>query len=381
VIIPLLSLILLLLYLAFERVTLDRLRRAVPIVIAVTGTRGKSSVVRMLSSVLREHGRQVLAKTTGSQAQMLLPDGSVREIPRRGIISILEQKQVLKTAARLHADCVVVEIMSIRPENHFVESQQILKPDIVLVTNVRRDHLEAMGDTESEIAEVFKKALPSNASVYVPKDYVHLFDPSGQGNESILLRPVDNRIKERGATEFAENLDLVAAVSRDLGVADETITRGIQNAQHDIGRLRIWKYKVAEKSVFLVNAFAANDPDSTMMIYDSVAQALSAAPSSISGLLNLRLDRPDRTIQWIETLRGGATGRFRKIFAVDGHSHVLRRKIPTVIPLSETDAGKLTEFAIDQMEDGGILFGFGNIGGMGRQLIEHWQQAGEEYGL
>jgi len=370
-----------LIFLAYERVVLNRLRRSIPVVIAVTGTRGKSSVVRMLASVLRENGRTVLAKTTGSQAQMVLPDGSVQDIPRRGIVSILEQKKILNSAAALKVDCVVVEIMSIRPENHIVESQQILKPDIVVVTNVRRDHVEAMGETEQEIASVFQRDFPPGSSVYVPEEYAPLFASPRPGAQGIRLIPVKRQLTHQSETDFAENLDLVAAVSKDLGVVDEAIIRGVQNSRHDIGRLKIWKRKVGDKSVFLVNAFAANDPDSTMMTYNRVAQALSASPSSFWGLLNLRHDRADRTIQWIDALREGTSSRFHTIFAIDGHSHVVRRKIQSVIVLPHSDAKRLTDSLIENMRDGDILFGFGNIGGLGRELIDHWRQVGKEYGI
>jgi hypothetical protein len=46
-----------------ERLRLDRSRENIPLVIAVTGTRGKSTVTRMLASVLRCNGQHVLAKT------------------------------------------------------------------------------------------------------------------------------------------------------------------------------------------------------------------------------------------------------------------------------------------------------------------------------
>ncbi|MCX6134511.1 MAG: poly-gamma-glutamate synthase PgsB [Ignavibacteriales bacterium] len=378
--IPLIFLVLFLLYLVYERVVLNKLRRSIPLVIAVTGTRGKSSVVRMLASVLREDGRRVLAKTTGSQAQLVLPDGSIQDIPRRGVVSILEQKKILKKAADLNVDYVVVEIMSIRPENHLVEAQQILKPDIVVVTNVRRDHVEAMGETGPEIASVFTKALPRGSSVYVPEEYAPLFLSSQEGPIVVRVLPVAKENTRLGATEFAENMDLVTAVSKDLGVADEVLARGMENVPYDIGKLRIWKHKVSGKTVFLVNAFAANDPDSTMIIYDQVARALSAAPSSFSGLLNLRHDRADRTIQWIESLHEGAASRFKRIYAIDGHANVLRRNIHSVTVLPHSDAKKLTDAVTETMEEGGVLFGFGNIGGMGHALVDHWQHVGEEYG-
>ena len=50
-----------------ERLALKRRLSRIPLRICVTGTRGKSSVARMLASVLRCDGRSVLAKTTGSR--------------------------------------------------------------------------------------------------------------------------------------------------------------------------------------------------------------------------------------------------------------------------------------------------------------------------
>lgn len=385
----LLTLTVFLLSLVYERVVLNRLRNSIPLVVAVTGTRGKSSVVRMLASVLREAGDTVLAKTTGSQAQFVLPDGTVQDVPRRGIVSILEQKKVLRKAVELRANCLVVEIMSIRPENHFVESQQILKADIVLVTNVRRDHTEAMGETETEIASVLRLDLPRAASVYVPEEFRSLLDIPSPGMKPVRISsvrqgcsdPLRATLRAPQITEFAENLDLVASVVRDLGVPDDIVTRGIENARHDIGKFRVWTYRIGGKRVFLVNAFAANDPDSTMRIYEKTRQTLAAGPALFTGLLNLRHDRPDRTVQWIEALQQNAPSHFKSLYVVGGHAHVVRRKVKTASVLPPSSPDEITNVIAETMEENGILFGFGNIGGRGRELVEHWQRVGEEYGL
>jgi len=385
----LLTLTVLLLFLVYERVVLNRLRNSIPLVVAVTGTRGKSSVVRMLASVLREAGDTVLAKTTGSQAQFVLPDGAVQDVPRRGIVSILEQKKVLRKAVELRANCLVVEIMSVRPENHFVESQQILKPDIVLVTNVRRDHTEAMGETETEIASVLRLDLPPAASVYVPEEFRSLLDPPSAGVKSARISsvrqgcsdPLRSTFKAPQMTEFTENLDLVASVARDLGVPDDIASRGIENARQDIGKFRVWTYRIGGKRVFLVNAFAANDPESTMRIYEKTRQTLAAAPALFTGLLNLRYDRPDRTVQWIEALQEKAPSHFKSLYVVGGHSHVVRRKVKSASILPYSSPDEITNVIAESMEEDGILFGFGNIGGAGRALVEHWQRLGEEYGV
>jgi hypothetical protein len=75
--------------------------------------------------------------------------------------------------------------------------------------------------------------------------------------------------------EFSENLDLVTAVARGMNIADAVIVRGIQNAIHDIGRFKIWSLQVNGKRIHAVNAFAANDPDSTLQVLEKAREILA----------------------------------------------------------------------------------------------------------
>ena len=50
--------------------------RAVALRIHVAGTRGKSTTTRLIAAGLRAGGRQVVAKTTGSEPRLILSDGS-----------------------------------------------------------------------------------------------------------------------------------------------------------------------------------------------------------------------------------------------------------------------------------------------------------------
>jgi poly-gamma-glutamate synthase PgsB/CapB len=374
--------------LVFERAFLDRRRSTIPLRIAVTGTRGKSSVTRMLASVLRESGRKVLAKTTGSEATIILPDGVEREVKRRGRPSIMEQKQFVRLAADQGVDAAVAEVMSIHAENHFVEVQQLLKPHMVLVTNFRADHTAAMGKTRDDVASVIALDVLPEARVYVmqqecPQAFREEVEKNGA--ELVEVRAATAAGHQIQGTDFSENFDLVFAAARSLGIDDETTVRGIGQTRRDMGALGVWRYSTtdSENTCLAVNAFAANDPESTMLVHDKVATALGVAWGECIGLLSLRADRGDRTVQWAEFLEKGAISRFSRLYVSGHHAPALARRvrrsgnhvpIEVLRPTQPPDIMKavLAEARGKQP----VVFGFGNIGGLGKALVTHWNASG-----
>jgi poly-gamma-glutamate synthase PgsB/CapB len=375
-------LLLFLLYLIAERVALFRSRRRIPLLIAVTGTRGKSAVARLLASILQNSGRRVLAKTTGSQAAILFPDGSQVELQRHGIPSILEQKLLIGKAARSRPDCLIAEVMSIHPENHYVESHRILQPDILIITNVRRDHTDAMGETEDEIASVLSLDICRDAEVYLPEAEAResfraecrrcrasLHEVPGSASRTILQGEAGP-----GAFEFEQNIDLACAVAIRLGVDVKTIREGIRRVRYDIGGLRVWRYRPEDSggTCYLVNAFAANDPQSTMELLSKVTPALSPPPGGVIGILNLREDRPARTLQWVSFLREGALDNFGRLFVAGRDASVARRRLPGALPLRSRSPRDIMRIVCADAPDRAVIFGFGNIKGCGRLLVDHW---------
>ena len=61
-----------------ERVVHERALRRIPVRIHVNGTRGKTSVVRLVAAGLRAAGKRVCAKTSGSFAAIIDPKGTYR---------------------------------------------------------------------------------------------------------------------------------------------------------------------------------------------------------------------------------------------------------------------------------------------------------------
>src|SRR4026208_1958889 len=73
-----------------ERRDYERRLSKLKIRIYVNGIRGKSTVTRLIAGVLREAGIQTLAKTTGSAAMVLLPNGKKIPIKRRSSPTIMK---------------------------------------------------------------------------------------------------------------------------------------------------------------------------------------------------------------------------------------------------------------------------------------------------
>ncbi|HUM79055.1 MAG TPA: Mur ligase family protein, partial [Candidatus Saccharicenans sp.] len=166
----LLSLLLFLVYLALEALNHNRLVKKIPHRLAVTGIRGKSSITRLIAAGLRQAGYQVLAKTTGSRPVIIYPDGREEEIKRRGKPSVLEQKKLVKKAAELNVDYLVSEMMSIQPECLQAESRYLLQPELLAVSNIRPDHLEALGENKEDIALSLTGAFQRQMVVYIPEE-------------------------------------------------------------------------------------------------------------------------------------------------------------------------------------------------------------------
>jgi hypothetical protein len=165
-----------------------------------------------------------------------------------------------------------------------------------------------------------------------------------------------------------------------MGIADEVIARGIDQAVQDIGEFKIWKYKVDGKEIFAVNAFAANDPVSTTQLLDSTRAALTGMATSFTGLLHLRADRADRTLQWITALSGSTGESIGSLYVVGGHARALARRVKKANVLSSDDPQEIMRLVGAEVQDHAVIFGFGNIGGLGARLVEHWNRNGEPYG-
>ena len=142
----------------------------IPLRIHVNGTRGKSSVTRLVAAGLREGGIRTFAKTTGTAPRVIDSDGKDRIIHRLRLPSIGEQVRLLSYFSSQKPDAVVIECMAVQPQYQWIAEHQMVKSHIGVITNVRPDHLDEMGPTEEDVAHSLCNTVPVNSILITGED-------------------------------------------------------------------------------------------------------------------------------------------------------------------------------------------------------------------
>ncbi len=256
--------------------------KAVPIRILVNGTRGKSTVTRLIAAGLAAGGLRVYAKTTGSAARIILPDLSEREIRKHGTAkrrpSIMEHKWFVRAAYKAGAQAIVAECMAIRPETIGVLETRLAHSTIGVITNVRLDHLDTMGTELESVTEALGESIPERGKAFVGSEGMDeeikaVFSRmAAQRGAQLAFVPIDEETQAlRSAFAYpihAQNLALALAICSACGVSREIALRGMQDAKPDPGVrstiLTSWRIH----KVRVINAFAANDPQSTLEMWN-----------------------------------------------------------------------------------------------------------------
>ena len=267
----------------------------------INGIRGKSTVTRLVAAVLREGGYVTVAKTTGSAARVIGPMGEEHPIARRGAATINEQVDVVAEHVVEGVEALVIECMAVRPLYQKYSQDFMVRSDITVITNVREDHQEEMGESLEQIADSLSATIPTNGVLITAEERPHLRErlrsnAEAVGATMIFADPTavsDEDMQGFDYLQFKENVAIGLTIARLLGIPRTRAVHGMWKSVPDIGVVRLRTYDIRGCDVLWVPMFAANDRESVIATFHNL-QAQFPPEATVIGLLNNRVDRGRR---------------------------------------------------------------------------------------
>lgn len=357
-----------------HRARLDRVHNHVH----VNGIRGKSTVTRMIGGMLNGADVPTIAKTTGTYACVIDKHSEEHSIRRTGPANIAEQYALIRDWVTEDIDGLVVECMAVKPKYQKICQETILRSPISVITNIRLDHQEDLGDTLEEIAVSLCNTVPENGVLITgerdPK-LVEIMRAEAEKRGSRLVVAVETElsrslVKRFSYQQFEENVAVALAVAEELGLDMDAAVKGMLKAQPDPGTTAIEEVPTQHVEKFTwVPMFAVNDWQSTVKVFRSVSEDLPKDCTRVV-LLNNRSDRTDRAQLFIDLVAGELADEIDRVVLLGDLQTVVEQQIVgsdfggEVINTLEVDSSSgsdLLAHVVDGIEGQVAVFGMVNI--------------------
>lgn len=294
-------------YFVIEYLLYRRTLRRIPVRVHVNGTRGKTSVARLIAAGLRAGGLRVYAKSSGTLASVTDENGNEFPVFRFSAPNIIEQMRVMRRVARFDPEAVVFECMALQPRFQALTETHMIRSTHGVITNARRDHLDVMGPTGRDVAFALAGSTPLNAVLYTcEQKHIDVFEAAAADRGSRVRQIVAedvNRITDADLARFkyrehAENVALALTVCESLGVERTLALDGMAALEPEPGATQVCKTNFHGREIIFVNAFAANDPESTGRIWERIAARYRPEDGYRRiAVVNCRADRPQRSYE------------------------------------------------------------------------------------
>lgn len=370
-------------YLIVEYILHCHKLKSIPIRIHVNGTRGKSSVTRLIAAALREQGIKTFAKTTGTLPRMIMDDGKEYPIHRPGGTNIIEQLRIIDWAASEKAEALVIECMAVQPRYQSLTELKLIQSTHGVITNARADHLDVMGPTERDVTLALLGSTPVKGKLFTAEwDYPEEFKMAADDRSSELItveRDDVARITEQDLSGFnyvehKENVALVLKVCQSLNISKDTALQGMWKAKRDPGAMTEVRISFFGRDILFVNGFAANDPESSLRIWHMALNAHAAYAKKIM-VISTRSDRPDRSKQLGESIITWPQADAYVVIG-DGVYQLFKTAIKSGVDPSKLICAermpteRVFEQIVEHVSTSALVMGIGNIVGPGMDLVK-----------
>lgn len=362
-----------------------RVLARLPIRIHVNGTRGKTSVVRLIAAGLRAGGMRVCSKTTGSFAAVTGPDGQDYPLHRPTQPNIIEQMRVMRRLVAFEPDAVIIECMALQPQYQALTERKMVCSTHGVITNARADHLDVMGPGPEDVALALAGSTPVDARLFTAeRKYLDVLRRAAEdrGSEIYVTSAEEvDAISEHDLSAFryaehAENVALALSVCQALDIDRDTALAGMQALEPEVGATRVLQLEFFGRDIIFVNAFAANDPESTEMIWERVVERYGAGRNKVA-VVNCRFDRPQRSQQLAE-VAGRWTSADNYVLIGSGTLLFARAAVraglaPSSMTVSEgQDTPATFETVLEQARGDALIVGMCNVHGGGADLARYF---------
>ena len=358
----------------------------VPIRIHVNGTRGKSSVTRLIAAGLREAGIVTCAKTTGTLPRMILPNGLEYPVFRPSHPNVIEQIRIVRAAASYPAQALVIECMALIPYLQWLSQSRLVQATHGVITNAREDHLDVMGPSEEDVALALAGMTPVGGKLFTgERRHLAVFEKvaADRGTELVAIGEADvasiapKDMKRFTYVEHEENVALALRVCQDLGVDRATALTGMWKARPDPGAMTDHEIDFFGRRIFFVNGFAANDPESTERIWNMAIDRHKDLDTRIA-VFNCRADRADRSQQL-----GRACARWQPAdhyVLIGTGTYIFGRAadeagmdMQKVVFAENRRVDEIFELIVERTGRSTLVMGMGNIGGPGLEVVRYFR--------
>lgn len=337
--------------------------------IYVNGIRGKSTITRMLGSVLREAGVSTVSKprvpTRALSTRKRASTPFSAPAPRTSTSSTTSLKEWLDGSV----NGLVVECMAVKPKYQNLCQNVILRSPISVMTNVRLDHQEEMGDTVEEIADSLCNTVPEHGLVITGErneSVLKVIQKNCEARSSRLIVAEESELSRSLVDKFAyqqfeENVAVVSTLAEELHIDTDVAVRGMLKAEPDPGTTKVIKLEEENNSLYWVPMFAVNDWESTTKVYSSVHDGRLPEGTKHVIAMNNRADRTDRASMFVDVITKDLKGQFDKIVLYGDIQDVMyqkliaggvpERNILTTTDIEETDGKALVARARESFDD------------------------------
>lgn len=336
----------------------------VPIRILVNGTRGKTTLARLLVASLNAQGIRTMGRTTGSEATIIYPDGSVKPIVRKRRARVYElvpffSEVSLESSRGVSSglgsvQCVVVECMALQAENQVAFRDWLVRPTHVFITNTYVDHVPEMGPTRESTAQVLGLSVPKGASLYVSDSFydgldarvVHVCDAA----------PLENHLED--PVIHPSCMAMAWAFLKDMGFGIETLQVGVSAFVPDKGLLE--PFPLRGGGVF-VPSFSVNDET---CMEETIRKWSSSCRGKVNVVFNSRKDREQRILLF-KNVMSRVCDLVDDVLVIGDHP----KKVAFYIGYGAVSCSVEEVFDRVSSSSGAVFVGLGNIKGAGEELI------------